>query len=312
MGNSALFVLAGLAGLALTITMGGLFAGQLSGVLDQPAISGSIGLVLPYHATSGVLGWMTLTAIGVSYRLFSMFMLAPEKNKRDRSGFLVAILALALLIVALLSSIILDRAAHAIVTALALASAMALLGIYISDIARMFATRRRPALELNSIAGLASLPFLVLGMLAFAAAALTDSGRPFGPAAFYLLAFGWLSGLGLAQMYKIVPFLTWLEAYGAAMGRSPVPRVQDLVDEHWPRIWFGLYYTSVAMGAAGLFWNAPFVFRAASAGELLAVVMLATEFLRARRLDHVAEPIRLPPGAVRPHLVFARIASREE
>ena len=46
-----------------------------------------------------------------------------------------------------------------------------------------------------------------------------------------LIAFGWLSGLVLAKLYKIVAFLTWLGTYGPAMGRVPTPRVQDLVAE---------------------------------------------------------------------------------
>lgn len=312
LGKAGLFVLVGLAALAATVLMGATFTFVLSGWLDLPADIAGLETMAPVHAAFGILGWMTLTALGVSYRLFAMFMLAPETSERRGAGVPLAAGALMLLLVALPADAMLGRPAIAAAEVIALATAASLLVIYIIDVVHMLRARRRRTLELNSVAGLASLPFLVLGIGLLAAGALFRTDLPLGPTAFYLLALGWLSGLGLAQLYKIVPFLTWLETYGAAMGRAPVPRVQDLVDERRPRLWFSLYYASVAAGAVSLLADMPLAFRTASASMLVAVVLLAAEFVHARRLDHVPEPSRLPPGAVRPHLVFAKIASKEE
>ena len=39
----------------------------------------------------------------------------------------------------------------------------------------------------------------------------------------FLAVFGWLSGLVLAKLYKIVAFLTWLETYGPVMDQVATP-----------------------------------------------------------------------------------------
>ena len=100
----------------------------------------------------------------------------------------------------------------------------------------------------------------------------------------YLVALGWLSGLGLSQLYKIVPFLTWLECYGPMMGKKPTPRVQDLVVEPRGRLWFALYFLGVALGTGALLAEQPGLFRIAAGGTLLATVAIVTELVQARRL----------------------------
>ena len=81
---------------------------------------------------------------------------------------------------------------------------------------------RMAMLSFASLAGTALLGVALVSTGAFAA--------HLGAFAF-LAVFGWLSGLVLAKLYKIVAFLTWLETYGPVMGRAPTPRVQDLVAE---------------------------------------------------------------------------------
>ena len=84
----ARFVLVGLASLCATVAFGAVFAFALAGW------AGSIGESMlasgvPLHAIAGLGGWLTLTAMGVSYRLLSMFMLAPDvggRARHDRRG----------------------------------------------------------------------------------------------------------------------------------------------------------------------------------------------------------------------------------
>src|SRR3546814_19354735 len=51
---------------------------------------------VPLHAIAGLGGWLTFAAMGVSYRLLAMFMLAPElEGRRTRAVFYFGTSALA-------------------------------------------------------------------------------------------------------------------------------------------------------------------------------------------------------------------------
>src|SRR3546814_12993935 len=84
---------------------------------------------------------------------------------------------------------------------------------------RIYRQRRRKVLELNSLMSAAA----ILALLAAAALFLVLAGSgllgaQIGPLV-YLIVFGWLSMLGLGQLYKIVAFMTWLECYGPSLGQ---------------------------------------------------------------------------------------------
>jgi hypothetical protein len=306
----SILVMAGLAALVATVGMGASFAGALSGVVDMPGLASVLPNVAPYHAASGLLGWMTVTAVGVSYRLFAMFMLAPEKGNSSRLVTSFSLLALAALYLGFASKL-LDLPFDSLAPSLGVALAFAFLAAYGRDVWRMFRARRRKTLELNSLAGLIALMFLGAATATLASALLFDLGMSFGVAAFYLLGMGWLSGLGLAQLYKIVPFLTWLETYGPVMGKNQVPRVQDLVDERSAGVWFAVFYLSVCVGATAIVAEFDLLLQIASWCQCAAVLSLALEYLRARRLSYAPVQLRLPPGAVRPHLIYANPTSKE-
>jgi hypothetical protein len=121
----------------------------------------------------------------------------------------------------------------------------------------------------------------------------------------FLAVFGWLSGLVLAKLYKIVAFLTWLETYGPVMGRTPTPRVQDLVAEGRASKWFLIYYAAVWTGTLMLLIGQPLAFRGATLAMIVGVAGIVREVIRTRRLADVASPLRFPGGARAPRLLFA-------
>ena len=189
----------------------------------------------------------------------------------------------------------------------AAALGLATLALYGRDVAELYRSRKRRQLELNTLMatyGYASL--LAVAALGAALAATGTFGRHVGAFAF-LTAFGWLSGLTLAKLYKIVAFLTWLEAYGPVLGRMPTPRVQELVVERRAAKWFAAYFGATWIATVLLLLDEAWLFRVAALAMTLATAGIVLEFVRTRRLADVAGPMRLPDGANAPCLLHSRI-----
>jgi dipeptide/tripeptide permease len=163
----------------------------------------------------------------------------------------------------------------------------------------------RRVIELNS--RMAILAFVSLALAATLATFSTVAGTfsDHVGAVTFLVAFGWLTGLGLAKIYKIVAFLTWLECYGPVLGKTATPRVQDLVDERRATPWFAAYFTSTWIATVALLATAPTAFRFAAAVMAIATGGIVVHLVRTRRLCDVAASLRLPSGARRPRLFLS-------
>lgn len=301
----ARFVAVGLVSICITITFGGIFSLVLSGQAANAALSRLLAGV-PVHAIGGLGGWLTFSAMGVSYRLLAMFMLASDADARlGRIAWLAGTVALAIALGGGALALVIAESLD-LVLALAAASALVALLVYASDIRGLYRGRKRRALELNtrmtvwSFASLAAVALLGEALLA------TGSFSHHIGAFAFLATFGWLSGLVLANLYKIVPFLTWLEAYGPVLGRVPTPRVQDLVAERRASKWFVLFFLAGWAATAMLLLEAPLAFRVTVAAMSVATFGVVQELVRARQLADVAEPLRLPAGTSVPRLLVAR------
>ncbi len=248
----ARFIVVWICCLAAVVSFGVLFTLVLGGVTSGPALVQMLAYALPLHVVAGLGGWLTLTAMGVSYRLLAMFMLAPEQDRVSSHGaFWLGATALGVVILGGSAAIVLNRGPGLI---LLIAAVLGLIAgaLYIYDVMRLYQTRRRRVIELNSKMVIPAMASLVLAVLLIASLlGLQQLSQHIG-AVVFLIAFGWLSGLGLATLYKIVPFVTWLECYGPVLGKAVTPRVQDLVNEHRARKWFVLYFLGVWGAMAAL------------------------------------------------------------
>lgn len=301
----ARFVAVGLVSLTATAALGIIFAAVLGGTAVNPYLTDLTKAGLPVHIIAGLGGWLTLTAAGVSYRVLAMFMLAPELDRASgRAALWLGTIAISVTVGGGVTAISVGGSLQAVLT-LAVVPALAALALYGGDILQLYRARKRRVLELNT--RMAGFAFAGLAAAVSLSAALVILGRfsDHVGAVVFLVAFGWLSGLVLAKLYKIVAFLTWLECYGAVLGKTPTPRVQDLVAERRADKWFWLFFGAVWSGTAALLADAPAGFRVAASLMTAATVGIAIEVVKTRRLSNIAVALRLPAGAAMPPLLFS-------
>lgn len=291
----AKFVALGCAPLIGVAVMGLLFTLPLSGLSDNPYLVRLVLKAPPAHAYLGLMGWMTVTAVGVSYRLLAMFLLSPEKVRNTSR-------AAAWLMVAALSAVMYDivvvgaGAGGKWPSDVAVAIGGIAILLYAIDIYSIFKERKRKSAELNVLSSLVAVAMLVISFILFGVSIVLGNSADMAIPAAYLFTFGWLTGLGLGQLYKIVAFMTWLEFYGPVLGRTAVPRVQDLVNERRASVWFLLYFGATTIATIALIHDVPDVFRWVTIAQLMAVCALAFEFIQARRLALVPASTKLPTG----------------
>ena len=301
----ARFVAVGLLSVGATAVLGIAFALVLGGVSTNAHLLDVAALGLPIHVIAGLGGWLTFTAIGVSYRLLAMFMLAPELDGPSTRGALyLGTAALAVAIVGGVATICVGGSLTIILSAAGLLGLCAI-ALYGQDTVHLYRARKRRKIELNSrmailaLASLAASAILIIVLLGLGAL-----GRHIG-AVVFLVSFGWLSGLALSKLYKIVAFLTWLECYGPVIGKTPTPRVQDLVVESRATKWFALYFLGVWVATVALLLDAPLAFRVSTGAMLIATSGIIVQLVRSRSLIDVKAALRLPEGARRPRFLFS-------
>jgi len=250
-----------------------------------------------------LVGWLTFTAMGVTYRLLSMFMLSPEPNGGwSGATFWLGSSALIVATVGGIAAILLEGPLDVVLSCAAAFAALALV-LYGREVLGLFRARKRRILELNSLmAGYAFASLLAAALLAAALLGLGKLADRAG-AVIFLVVFGFLSGLVLAKLYKIVAFLTWLECYGPVLGKTPTPRVQDLVVETRARKWFVLFFASVWCATGALLVDAAVAFRIAAFLMLVATSGIAVHLTLARRLSAVRAGF--PIGVTRPPFLFS-------
>ncbi|WP_347267087.1 hypothetical protein [Paracoccus sp. (in: a-proteobacteria)] len=253
-------------------------------------------LALPLHVGLGLGGWLGLVTLGVSYRIFGMFLIAPDRAGWPRRLTLwLGVLLLVTLAVGLAWVTLTGDLPAALMPAAA-GIGLAIAGCYLAEIRSIWKSRRRPRPELNMRMSRPALGFLALSALLALPAALL--GGPLAEATVFAATVGWLSGLTLAQLLKIASFLTWIQVFSTRIGRGPLPQVHELTSETRGRFCLRLWYGAAGLGTAALLIGQAALLRLALLLLLIAAIGLVHELWRIRRLVHVRPELRpapLPP-----------------
>jgi hypothetical protein len=232
----------GFAGLALTTLFGlSLAANHLLRFLP-----GEFFPTLHAHVHLALLGWVTPMMLGVSARVYPMFLLAPPPGPWTTR---LQIWAVALGVPALVAGLLGVPGLTPLGT-LAVAAAALVHGAWVVGMVR---ARKRPDLDwglrftITATAFLA--PAIVLGG-AIAAGAL--AGPHVALAYAVVVLGGWISLTIVGMMLRIVPFLVWFRVYGPRVGREPVPTLAGLSSSRREGASYVLLTSGIGLLAAAL------------------------------------------------------------
>lgn len=247
------------------------------------------------HAHLGLVGWLGLTVMGVSYQLVPMFNVV-QRRQAVAGGYILAFTALAVVAggIVLMS----DPGPWVRVgVAAAMAAGPAAWGV---EMLLLMRVRSRRTLDVQGRATFVSLGFLAATICLGLLAAIGEPVSPGGEPARILLAYG-LAGVGgwagvtlIGNSYKILPFLVWYHRYRQFAGIRPVPVVADIYSEGVARATLAVHATAVVVAMAGALLGELDILR--TGGALLALgavihllslahIVLAPHAPATRRLD---------------------------
>jgi hypothetical protein len=272
-----------LGGLGLTVA----FGVTLAATHGQPVFPGGPLGAVHAHFHLALLGWIAPMILGVSARVYPMFLVATDSGG---ASAWIQVGGLALGVPAIVGGLLVSRSALLVSGALAIAAALA---VHVVWVGRLVRQRRRPRLDWGLRLALTGTAFLVPATAFGLGLALGVAAGPRAALAYVVLGLGgWVSLTIAGMMLKIVPFLVWYRVYAPHAGRQPVPSLAQL---SWPvaeRLAYGGLTAGVLALAGAVAAATPAVIEAA--GLVVATGALAFAAALGRTLVHL-----LPGAAAR-------------
>lgn len=247
---------------------------------------------LAAHAALGAGGWFTLTIALVSFKLVPMFAVSPPIPRRPGAAVLLG-LGLPPLGIALALALV--PGARWLPPALAAGWSVAALG-YTWLLWRSLAARRGGR-TLEPPVRFAAAAAAVLGALTAAAWVPGAVAAPERQAALaYAFLTGWVGTMALGQLYRILPFVVWLDRFRRrAQPTEPVPFLHVMAPRERAPWILALWLAGTATATAGLAVAAAQVLRVGMLLQMAAALLFARTAVRAAL--HLRRPATAAPRA---------------
>ncbi|WP_237173809.1 hypothetical protein [Paracandidimonas lactea] len=274
--------------LLVTIVIGAVLSGHPAASLPAPRQYTGL------HAAWGLLGWVGLLVMAMSYQLIPMFQVT-ELYPRPITRWLTPCVC------ALLAAKTLAWIAHApawvelvLVAALA-ATYLAYVGVTL----HLLCTRKRPEPDTTTLFWFMGISSLALCAVLWLAQYLTGIDMSVTLGVLFLAGFAWSVINGM--LYKIIPFLTWFHAQrGLPMALPFIPKVKQVIPDARAQ---GQFYAQLAalilLAAASLLPAQAWLTGAAGLAQAVSAAWLLAYMVGAIRLLHSTR--RKVRAALAPH-----------
>lgn len=245
------FIAAGLVCLAFVALLG---LSLIAAMLRLSFVSSSAGVLthLGMHAVLGVGGWFGFTLIGVAYKLIPMFALVH--NAPGKSANYVWLLTVSGLIGVVAA---LGAHAHSLITLTCFALLLGGFLLFALDLLLIYRRRLRRRPDLGLQASIIAVLLTLVSIVAIAGLVIVERLYWHGRGTWLfssalgaislLVLWGVFGGFVWGQLYKIIPFLTWLQRYSSLVGKQAIPMMQDLVQPEWDRWSFAAHFTGLLL-----------------------------------------------------------------
>ncbi|MFT0546802.1 hypothetical protein ACMHYO_10720 [Allopusillimonas ginsengisoli] len=260
-----------LAALLVTLIIGASLAGQLGASVTPNR------LFTDLHATWGLLGWIGLLVIAMSFQLIPMFQvteLYPKIITRWLTPTIIVLLMAHTFTVMGWGSVDLDIIVQVLLVVAYL--------VFAGETLYLIWTRKRPEPDATTLFWRTSMTCLAACAPVWLAQLLTGTDMSVTLAMLFIVGFAWSAVNGM--LYKIVPFLTWFHCQRGLQVALPfIPKVRQMIPDAKAKQQFVVHLLAlVLLIAASL--HVPYAARAGALALLVSAAWLLLHMLHALRL----------------------------